>query len=796
MRYAAWIASFTVCSTAFTATGLSPVRVGVRHIESGGVGYNTGYSTVEAFASSDMGMCPFVFFGDARGHIFNNGRWAANAGLGVRGLFWDRALGLNAYYDYRDAKHLIGNQWGIGLESLGTFVDLRVNGYLPFAKKVSESYDTRFDFFSGHQMYLSQKKKMALKGADAEVGFHFGRDSGFKYYGAVGPYYYTAPIGSAFWGARASLSASYKHYITLEIFDSYDRIFHNRVQGQLSFSIPLGRKKKGTSCKSCPTDNLACRKIQPVRRSEIIAMKHHTRHPVAINPATNTPYQFVFVNNLSSSDGTFESPYHSLSDAQDNSQPYDIIYVYPGDGTSRNMDSGITLQDQQKLWGTGVRQPLITTNGWVTVPVQSASLPTLSYPTGSTVILSQNNEVSGIAFGETGSSNSAIFGLSSNYALIQDCLFLYTCNNPISISSLGAGEDFAVTILNNSFSGCSNGIKATLSENTPSAEIAIRNNSFSNISSTIGLNTVHILGVNTNKIPYCNLIAQNNTFENAQNGGIGLTQGIFKTLSASISNNAITNSIGAGAFHFKLDADQCEIYASNNYASNNNGDGFFLESLSNGITTANINIKNNQFINSSDSSLGNGVSINTNGQSCTLTILNNNLSNNSGSGIVVYNAINNVDNFTINIGSNLIINNQNFDNYNAGSGISLDGFDNLIGSISYNILASNQNGTSLNNVIGYFTGNGASLPAPTGNLSLSIFKNTINDGLEIDWYGDQTACITIQNNTSSQDPAYTLNNYRTGTFHIAPTNYLDVNTGGFSLTGTIGTVSYCQSSNE
>jgi hypothetical protein len=123
-------------------------------------------------------------------------------------------------------------------------------------------------------MYLSQKRKVALKGADAELGFHFGKDNKWMFYGALGPYYYLQPRGSAFWGGRASMSASFKHYITLEVSDSLDRVFHNRLQGQISFTIPLSRAKKNAPCKVCPSDALACRKIQPVRRNEIVVMKN------------------------------------------------------------------------------------------------------------------------------------------------------------------------------------------------------------------------------------------------------------------------------------------------------------------------------------------------------------------------------------------------------------------------------------------------------------------------------------------------------------------------------------------
>ena len=62
-----------------------PMRITARHIESKGVGYDQGYTTLEGFFSPvecwNTRWTPFL---DIRGHVFNNGKFAANAGVGVR----------------------------------------------------------------------------------------------------------------------------------------------------------------------------------------------------------------------------------------------------------------------------------------------------------------------------------------------------------------------------------------------------------------------------------------------------------------------------------------------------------------------------------------------------------------------------------------------------------------------------------------------------------------------------------------------------------------------------------------
>ena len=74
-----------VSLTAIAAFGDAPkhYRAGVRHIESGGIGYKNGYTTIEAFLSPDPNEWIATPFLDARAHVFNNGKWAANAGVGL-----------------------------------------------------------------------------------------------------------------------------------------------------------------------------------------------------------------------------------------------------------------------------------------------------------------------------------------------------------------------------------------------------------------------------------------------------------------------------------------------------------------------------------------------------------------------------------------------------------------------------------------------------------------------------------------------------------------------------------------
>ncbi len=316
------------------ANGKQHYRTAIRHIESGGIGYEDGYTTLEAFFASDPSQWIVTPFLDARGHVFNNGKWATNVGAGLRALWKNRAYGVNTYYDYRNTGRFHSNQVGVGLETLGELFDFRINGYLPFGTKISDPYHTAFRNFSGHDMILSQKYQSAMKGADAEFGFHFGKSKSFDFYAAAGPYYFIGEKAPVIWGGKARVLGAFKDILTLEISDSYDRTFHNKFQGQIALNFSFGprskvQKKRDRTCEEA--DTLNDRMLQPVGRQEIIVIDKVRKNTIAIDPATGLPLFFVFVNNTSHSEGTYESPYPSLGLAQANSSPNDIIYVFPGE---------------------------------------------------------------------------------------------------------------------------------------------------------------------------------------------------------------------------------------------------------------------------------------------------------------------------------------------------------------------------------------------------------------------------------------------------------------------------------
>ena len=412
--------------------GPRSMRADVRHIEAGGIGYRHGYTTLEIFLASDPNQWCVTPFLDVRGHMFNNGQRAVNIGIGGRTNWGCRAYGMNVYYDYRNTHRRTYNQIGAGLETLGKLWDLRVNGYFPLGEKVSNPYNIKFGGFSGNSVLVDRTFQYAMTGVDGEIGFHFGKTRNFDFCTAAGPYYFKGRMGKGAIGGKARIAGYFKEYATLEFSDSWDTVFHNNFQGQLTLSLPFGPKTRPKVTRRCCPDTcdfahiLTARMLQPVARQEIVVASKHTKKQAASST-------FIFVNNLSSSAGTYESPYATLVAAQNASQPGDIIYVFPGDGTTTGMAAGITLKEGQNFWGSGVGHTLATNLGTIFIPNLTSTSPTITNVDSVIVVPYNNNEISGFVI--SGWTYIDIAGIHMSGAF-QENISILSCT--ISSDTTGA----------------------------------------------------------------------------------------------------------------------------------------------------------------------------------------------------------------------------------------------------------------------------------------------------------------------------------------------------------------------
>ncbi|NGX45428.1 MAG: hypothetical protein K940chlam2_00582 [Chlamydiae bacterium] len=245
-----------------------------RHTFGEGLGYDHGYTTLEAmFYPSWCCNTNWVFF-DFRIHRFTNCDWAANGGIGIRcpAICEDRIYGLNLYYDYlrNDCHSLNFHQIGIGFEALGECYDLRVNAYFPLQDK-QRVKSCFFDDYEGG-FFISQKEyRESLTGVDLEVGAHITDICGLNFYGAIGPYYYNADCFD-FVGGRARLMACIDTcigMITGQGLITYDCHFSTRWQAEVGISFPLFPRCEVDCGQSC--------RVRDIYRNEIIVVDKNCR---------------------------------------------------------------------------------------------------------------------------------------------------------------------------------------------------------------------------------------------------------------------------------------------------------------------------------------------------------------------------------------------------------------------------------------------------------------------------------------------------------------------------------------
>lgn len=325
--------SETICFDSCTTRCCSqyPLFLNLSHIEGKGIGYNTGYTTLGVLFTPAV-SATIQPFADVRGHWFDDGKLAANAGGGIRYLSTARQIvvGMNAYYDYRRLHQQDCHQIGAGLEYLSNCFDFRLNGYFPIGKRDMDFGVNRYKY-PGNFFYICGERSRTLAGVDAEFGTYLRRRCPcdcFSFYGAIGAYHYskstcrkTTPTG-----ARGRLAVLYKDWVSLELIGTYDDVYHGNVQGLISFNFPIWSKTSIQVQNSCA--NECCMRdllTQPVYRQEIIVEgKKHCNFEFNWSASENSDCSCGCGGDCSGSENTSFSSrpsgsYISVSDASSSS---------------------------------------------------------------------------------------------------------------------------------------------------------------------------------------------------------------------------------------------------------------------------------------------------------------------------------------------------------------------------------------------------------------------------------------------------------------------------------------------
>ncbi len=387
-------------------------------------GYDSGYSTVNAFAPYFIDENA-ILFGSAGGLVTYNGRGGANLGAGWRYYMQDidRIVGLSAWYDF-DAGHAKSyNQIGLSFESLGRYLDWRVNGYIPIGQDTNVLSTTLAGpaRFVANQIRLNSlaDTETAMTGFDTELGGPMPLLGKYGLSGYAGFYYFTSHSNHTdLTGVSGRLAWQVNEDANVGFQVTDDHVFGTNTSIQVALTLP-----DGGSSRWLRQPRVRDRLMQNVFRNNRVTVDREiiSTDIAAINPKDGNPYFVVHIDpngatNVASGNGTVENPYNLISQfnnlAAGPKGQVDIIYVTGrSDGTSTNLDTGVQLRDEQRLLGNSIAHTFMSQGQTFDLPglntMAAKPLLTNITPGQAVVTLANWNEVSGFQIDGTTPATAA-----------------------------------------------------------------------------------------------------------------------------------------------------------------------------------------------------------------------------------------------------------------------------------------------------------------------------------------------------------------------------------------------------
>ena len=563
------------------ATGYVPfdpfgTRFSFRSDIGDGPGWAQGYQALNGFVPITFEPDRSLLFIDGRVIVTNEGDFAGNVGAGGRiySPELDRVLGASFWYDYDNSNATNYDQWGVSIESLGKFFDVRLNAYIPSNdnQRTIQSGLNGNIFFVKDNIGIGQTRLVenALRGGDIEIGgaMPFFGDYGLRSY--LGGYYFQAPTVETTVGVKWRSELQVTEDVILGMGASSDKLFGQNFFGNVTIYMPDGRPQRIMSRQ--PTRE---RLYANVERNYRVNVYRRTINETlrAINPATGLPYVVHHVDNnfaQGSGDGRVKSPYGTLGDAGNGA---DIIFVHHNaeDGNGNPIvsgyDTGIVLADNQRLLGQGTEHLFEDLNfGTLVLPGNDGGpRPFITNNTGDVVTLANNNEVSGFQIGGPAPNEPAgngIFGSGiTDFNINRNTIQNATLAGISLVDASGTGTITSNDLANNGLENISiinNGAPALtldISDNDAQTSLAgaIIRGDASDITATIN----------------------NNNFSNNINSGLDISAANGGTTVASITNN-VMNQNGGNGFQASSDAGIMTLTLTDNSANSNTQSGFDL----------------------------------------------------------------------------------------------------------------------------------------------------------------------------------------------------------------------------
>jgi len=340
-------------------TGLYRFQVG--NFTGRTIGNRNDFISFEAFGG--------LFINDQNGLLFMDGRLISNdydnTGTNVGGGLRQYVdgigaiVGANAFYDLRDTGKADFDQFGFGLEALGTIFEWRANAYVPVNKDSNVTFN-HIGVLIGNNVYQTATYQSAFRGFDTEAGAVVTRNEYVQTKLLAGIYGFEGDEFQDVWGGKVRGEAEIGNFTRLSLSANRDDLFKTTVMFGVELSFPSLNGRTERTLTNRVGDRLGDRvdRLQNI----VIAEKQKL---------VDTGSQVFFLDNGAGGNGNFAAPQTTAQLlANPDFGPNDVVVLLDRNGTIQG--NIILNQPNQQAVGSP------TAAGVAVIPLPNGVFLTLS----------------------------------------------------------------------------------------------------------------------------------------------------------------------------------------------------------------------------------------------------------------------------------------------------------------------------------------------------------------------------------------------------------------------------------
>ena len=367
----------------------------------------------------------------------------ASTRLGYRWLSGDQRwlYGFNAGVDTRQAVNNYAFQAGIGAEALSRTLELRVNGYVPFANQ-SDLYQSGYTnaYLRNNQLILDgwNRYVVSLGGTNLEVGVPLSRWNNNSLWLYASYYYLDGDYVNGSSGIRGRGELRLGNQLAIGATVSYDSIFDTQATGYVRYGAkPLAGSAKD-AVDAAERNFLALRGL-PMQRDvdlRMVSAQQNLPGSVATNPGNGGANWVVRCTGTTTNTGTasVSCANPTLDTLLAAAGPGDVLLV--GGSASSNL-GGQTLRlgVGTSLSGSGSAPNLATQFGSVNLnPVFGSGVGAQPAFNNGIISIGSNTTIAGFSF-----TNTSITNYSTSNVLIANNTFTGSfTDNPTDLATAQA----------------------------------------------------------------------------------------------------------------------------------------------------------------------------------------------------------------------------------------------------------------------------------------------------------------------------------------------------------------------